>query len=110
MRLPSTVLRFAASAAALLVSLNTGLAQTADKFYAGRTINLIVPYGPGGYYDDRGGYCRPEIESVELAHGRASGLRGTGLRVSALSSFGQDAQGHVYLASLNGPVYRLAQG
>ncbi len=57
-----------------------------------------------------GDYCRPEIESVELAHGHASALRSTGLQVSALSSFGQDAQGHVYVASLNGSVYRLAQG
>jgi hypothetical protein len=29
--------------------------------------------------------------------------------VPAMSSFGQDAAGHVYLASLKGQVYRLAQ-
>ena len=26
-------------------------AQTAEQFYTGRSINLIVPYSPGGYYD-----------------------------------------------------------
>jgi hypothetical protein len=36
-------------------------------------------------------------------------LRETGLEVPALSSFGQDDDGHIYLASLKGTVYRLAQ-
>ncbi len=56
-----------------------------------------------------GDYCRAKIESVKLAGGRASGLRATGLEVRALSSFGQDAAGRLYLASLSGPVYRLVQ-
>jgi glucose/arabinose dehydrogenase len=56
-----------------------------------------------------GDYCRAKIESVKLARGRATGLRETGLEVPAMSSFGQDAAGHVYLASLKGQVYRLAQ-
>jgi glucose/arabinose dehydrogenase len=56
-----------------------------------------------------GDYCRPQIESVKLSSGRATGLRETGLQVPALSSFGQDADGHIYLASLSGAVYRLAQ-
>jgi hypothetical protein len=34
----------------------------------------------------------------------------TGLEVSALSSFGEDSCGHVYAASLNGPVYRIQDG
>ncbi len=55
-----------------------------------------------------GDYCRPQIESVELRHGRASNLRATGLQVSGTSSLGQDASGHIYIASLNGPVYRIA--
>jgi glucose/arabinose dehydrogenase len=57
-----------------------------------------------------GDYCRSQIESVKLAPHRATGLRATGLEVSALSSFGQDASGHIYLASLKGGVYRLRQG
>jgi glucose/arabinose dehydrogenase len=55
-----------------------------------------------------GDFCRAAIESVSLAHGRASGLQATGLEVQALSSMGQDARGHIYLTSLKGPVYRLA--
>jgi glucose/arabinose dehydrogenase len=54
-----------------------------------------------------GDNCRPQIESVELSRGTASGLRATGLEVSATSSFGEDGLGHIYLASLNGPVYRV---
>jgi glucose/arabinose dehydrogenase len=57
-----------------------------------------------------GDFCRPQIESVKLRRGRASGLNATGLQVSALTSMGQDASGHVYLTSLDGPVYRVAAG
>ncbi len=56
-----------------------------------------------------GDFCRPQIESVKLQRGRASGLRATGLQVSATSSFGQDADGHIYITSLNGPVYRIVR-
>ena len=56
-----------------------------------------------------GDFCRPRIESVKLARGRASGLRASGLEVSATSSFGQDDGGHIYITSLNGPVYRVAR-
>jgi glucose/arabinose dehydrogenase len=56
-----------------------------------------------------GDFCRAKIESVKLARRRAMGLRETGLEVPALSSFGQDDDGHIYLASLKGTVYRLAQ-
>src|SRR5665811_407709 len=49
----------------------------------------------GGYVF--GDYCRPKVESVKLAGGRASGLRETGLEVPAMSSFGQDASGHIYI-------------
>jgi glucose/arabinose dehydrogenase len=57
-----------------------------------------------------GDYCRPQIESVELAPGHATDLHATGLNVSATSSFGEDAAGHIYIASLDGPVYRIASG
>jgi glucose/arabinose dehydrogenase len=55
-----------------------------------------------------GDFCRPQIESVKLRRGQASGLDATGLQVSALTSMGQDASGHIYLTSLEGPVYRVA--
>jgi glucose/arabinose dehydrogenase len=56
-----------------------------------------------------GDNCRPQIESVRLRKGGASGLRATGLKVSGTSSFGEDADGHIYIASLDGPVFRLVQ-
>ena len=55
-----------------------------------------------------GDFCRPQIESVKLRRGHASDLHATGLQVSSLSSMGQDASGHIYLTSLDGPVYRIA--
>jgi glucose/arabinose dehydrogenase len=54
-----------------------------------------------------GDYCKGRVESARLAAGRASGVRRTSLRVSSLSSFGEDAQGRVYVTSLDGPVYRI---
>lgn len=57
-----------------------------------------------------GDYCRRPIESVKLSRGHASGLRATGLEVRSTSSFGEDARGHIYIASLDGPVYRIAPG
>jgi glucose/arabinose dehydrogenase len=54
-----------------------------------------------------GDYCKGRIESARLSSGRARGVRRTSLRVGSLSSFGEDAQGHVYALSLDGPVYRI---
>lgn len=54
-----------------------------------------------------GDYCHPAIESVKLTPKKASGLRASGLEVSALSSLGEDASGHIYATSLDGPVYRI---
>jgi glucose/arabinose dehydrogenase len=53
-----------------------------------------------------GDYCRRRVESARLSPGRATVHR-TSLRVANLSSFGEDAQGRVYITSLSGPVYRL---
>jgi len=55
-----------------------------------------------------GDFCRSQIESVKLSRGKASGLRATGLNVSSTSSFGEDAHRHIYVTSLSGPVYRIA--
>jgi glucose/arabinose dehydrogenase len=57
-----------------------------------------------------GDYCNPALWSAKLAPGRATGDRPIGLRVPALSSFGEDARGRVYAVSLNGPVYRFTAG
>jgi glucose/arabinose dehydrogenase len=55
-----------------------------------------------------GDLCRPQIESVKLSRGHARDLRATGLTVSSMSAFGEDASGHIYIASLSGSVFRLA--
>jgi glucose/arabinose dehydrogenase len=54
-----------------------------------------------------GDYCKARILSARLLPGRARDVRATRLRVSSLSSFGEDARGRVYATSLEGPVYRL---
>jgi glucose/arabinose dehydrogenase len=54
-----------------------------------------------------GDNCNPVIYSVRLSSKGASGNRSTGLRLTGLSSFGEDALGRVYLTSLDGGVYRL---
>ena len=58
-----------------------------------------------------GDFCRGEIWRARLHRGGASGARRlAGVRtVGAISSFGQDTRGRVYVVSLNGPVYRLEQ-
>lgn len=43
--------RWIMAAAILSVGVAPGMAQTAEQFYAGHNVNVIVPYGPGGYYD-----------------------------------------------------------
>jgi glucose/arabinose dehydrogenase len=55
-----------------------------------------------------GDFCRDRIESARLKPGGATQQRTTRLRVSSLSSFGEDARGRVYATSLDGPVYRIA--
>jgi glucose/arabinose dehydrogenase len=54
-----------------------------------------------------GDFCRGRIESARMRGGRARNVRASRLRVSSLSSFGEDARGRVYATSLDGPVYRL---
>ena len=54
-----------------------------------------------------GDFCKGRVESARLSAGRARGVRRTSLEVPSLSSFGEDAQGRVYVTSLAGPVYRI---
>jgi glucose/arabinose dehydrogenase len=55
-----------------------------------------------------GDYCLGRLRAVRLSPGTARGDHALGLRLSQLSSFGEDARGRVYATSLDGPVYRLA--
>lgn len=54
-----------------------------------------------------GDHCRGEVYSARLSASGASGVRREGLDVERMSSFGEDALGRVYVASLSGPVWRL---
>lgn len=72
--------------------------------YVVRDRSLPSLYGRYLYGDD----CKPQISSVRLSRGHATGNRPTGLSVSAMSSFGEDTAGHLYAVSLAGPVYRIA--
>jgi glucose/arabinose dehydrogenase len=55
-----------------------------------------------------GDYCQPDLRLGSLKRPRAS-TRRSGLRVSGLVSFGEDAQGRVYAVSMNGPIYRIGR-
>jgi glucose/arabinose dehydrogenase len=57
-----------------------------------------------------GDYCNPQLRWAKLRAGRATARGTLGLRVAALTSFGEDARGRVYALSQNGPVYRLTAG
>ncbi len=57
-----------------------------------------------------GDFCDGRIRAARLGPGGASGDRALELpRVGPISSFGEDAQGRVYVTSLDGPVFRLTQ-
>jgi glucose/arabinose dehydrogenase len=56
-----------------------------------------------------GDFCRGVIQTAVLSSGRARSLTDRKLKVSQLSSFGEDARGRVYATSLDGPVYRFVQ-
>jgi hypothetical protein len=57
-----------------------------------------------------GDNCNSGLRSASLATPNASGDSAVGVSVPATTSFGEDSCGHVYVASLNGPVYRLDEG
>jgi glucose/arabinose dehydrogenase len=56
-----------------------------------------------------GDFCRGVIQTAVLSSGKASNLTDRKLKVSQLSSFGEDARGRVYATSLDGPVYRFVR-
>ena len=57
-----------------------------------------------------GDYCEGELRTFKPAIKQAEDDRPLGLEVSGLDSFGEDNDGHVYVVSINGPVYRLLPG
>jgi glucose/arabinose dehydrogenase len=52
-------------------------------------------------------FCAGDLHSLVPAIPHARDDRPLGLHVSSPSSFGQDNEGHIYVTSLDGPVYRL---
>jgi hypothetical protein len=55
-----------------------------------------------------GDFCSGVLHSFTATPGQpATDDRSVGLQIPSLSSFGEDAAGHVYATSLEGPVYRL---
>lgn len=56
-----------------------------------------------------GDFCVGQLRSFKPATPKADDDRSLGLEVPSLSSFGEDNRGRIYVVSLEGPVYRLAQ-
>jgi glucose/arabinose dehydrogenase len=74
--------------------------------YVVRDPDLPSLYGRYVYGD----FCSGVLHSFTAKPGQpASDDRSLGLQVPSLSSFGEDNAGHIYAASLEGPVYRLVQ-
>jgi glucose/sorbosone dehydrogenase len=51
-----------------------------------------------------------EVQKVQLSSSGATGEASTGLSVSHPAAFGEDGVGHLYVASIDGPVYRIVPG
>jgi glucose/arabinose dehydrogenase len=64
-----------------------------------------VPVLEGRYL--YGDFCAGTITALEVEDGRVTASDDLGLVVPQLSSFGVDGSGRVYVAALDGPVYRL---
>ena len=67
--------------------------------------DVRLPASNGRYV--YGDFCAGDLFTARLHQGGASGRRALGLHVDALSSFGEDQRGRIYVTSLSGPVYRL---
>jgi hypothetical protein len=71
--------------------------------YLVRDRRLRSLYGRYLYTD----LCAGDLRSFVPHRRRGRRDRGLGIHVSSPSSFGEGAKGHLYIASLDGPVYRL---
>ncbi len=78
-----------------------GCSVTGGFVYRGESI----PAAQGRYF--YGDYCSGNVWSLALEDGRASKVTRHRIQVPALSSFGEDAAGELYLVSIEGKVFRL---
>jgi glucose/arabinose dehydrogenase len=54
-----------------------------------------------------GDYCSATVWSLEIAGGKATGLRRERFKIDSVTSFGQDNEGELYGVSHAGTIYRL---
>ena len=81
-----------------------GCAVTGGYVYRGAAIpDLYAAY----VFAD---FCLGKLEALRLRGGRVTDHRFLGPSVSSLSSFGQDAEGELYVMSLDGGLYKLMLG
>ena len=71
--------------------------------YVVRDPSLRSLYGRYLYGD----FCAGELRSFVPRGGAARDDRALGLSVPSLTSFGEDAEGRIYVTSLDGPMFRL---
>jgi glucose/arabinose dehydrogenase len=76
-------------------------AVTGGYVYRGRDIPQL--FGTYVFAD----FCRGQLEALRLRDGRVRGHDELGPTVANLASFGEDADGELYVLSLSGPVFRL---
>ncbi len=81
---------------------DAGCSITGGYVYRGKK----VADATGRYFF--GDYCSARVWSLRVVDGKATDIVREPFDVSELSSFGEDANGELYLISLSGPVYRLA--
>ena len=81
-----------------------GCSITGGYIVRDRTLSAL--YGRYIYAD----FCAGDLRSLVPAIPHARDDRSLGLHVSSPSSFGEDEEGHIYVTSLDGPVYRLVAG
>jgi glucose/arabinose dehydrogenase len=79
-----------------------GCSVTGGYVYRGAS----VAAAQGRYF--YGDYCSGRIWSLRVSGGAATDLRQESLRVSTLTSWGEDARGELYAVSGSGTIYKLA--
>jgi glucose/arabinose dehydrogenase len=82
---------------------DAGCSVTGGYVYRGKR----APSAVGRYFF--GDYCTGTVWSLRVVNGEATDVVREPFQVAALSSFGENAAGELFLTSLNGPVYRLAE-